>query len=155
MPRLTDQEYLDRRKVVFREWLLHHGALFARLPLSEQHALHVYFATVQDLQRPELLAFRARITRERPALAQEAGRAFRDLELLRAGETSGRIQAHAASLTQPVRIGQSRLKQRTLTVLPLAWPTPDVRRLAWVLAEFAQTPEGEAMIAELERKSVH
>lgn len=85
MPSLTDQEYMDRRKVVFREWFIHHGDLFARLPLREEHALHTYFATEEDFQRPQLLAYRARITREQPALAQEAGRAFHDLELLRAG----------------------------------------------------------------------
>ena len=143
MSRLTDQQYLDRRRVGFREWLIHRGALFVRLPISEQHALHAYFATEQDLQRCDLLALRARITKERPALAQEAGGAFHDLELLRAGETSERTRRYEASVTQRVRVGQSELKQRGVAVLPVARQSPDVRRLARVLVAFAETAELE------------
>ena len=147
MPRLTDQQYLDRRKVVFREWFIH-GVLFARMPLREQHALHTYFATEENLQRTDLLAHRMRVTTEQPALAQEAGRAFHDLELLRAGERSERVQQHQTSLTQ--RVGSGR-RQRNLIVLPIARPTPDERRLVRTLAAFSQTPEFEKMTG----KEVH
>jgi hypothetical protein len=137
MPRLTNQQYLTRRLLVLREWHDNHGRAFGFLRTSEQRALHDYFGTLKPFRPTEALEYRQRISGERPALAQAAGRAY----IL--------FQSARQFVPKPVSKESVRARaagaKRQITVSPIVRPEIDVDRLARLLLKMARQEAEEGI----------
>ena len=79
MPRLTDEHFLSFGRWLSELWVRNRQA-FGFISYQDQRFLHEYFRPSVELSHLELLAHRRRITAERPALPQCAGRALRKLK---------------------------------------------------------------------------
>jgi len=130
MPRLTNQQYLDRRQVVLHEWYDEDGGSLGFLHVAEQHAIHRYFATLENFTPTQALEFRDKISVDHPALPQIAGRAYKNLDA-----------AIHFVLPEPAVTVPGTRKQRNIRVSMVAKAEPDYYRLARLLLRIATDPE--------------
>jgi len=79
VPRLSNTDYLKRHRLLHTLWFEHQGTPFSYLSSREQWDLHGYYLPYKDLTDEELLAHRLTITKERPAIPAQAGKAFANL----------------------------------------------------------------------------
>lgn len=136
MPRLTDQQYLERRRLILREWFGRDGNGFGYLSPEDQHALHDYFGTLKNLDAKGALAFRRQIPASRPSLPHKAGRAF--LELTSA------LEYYANLPPTPPATGPKRSRQ--VKLYALVQPEIDVKQLVRVLVMLSKDPAARALI---------
>jgi len=141
VPRLTDQRYSDQHDFIADAWT-HHHELFTVLPPAQQSAVHDYHVPSQVLSRDELLAHRQMITKARPSLPGQAGKAYRRLhavysaaEHFAAGDGQlfraiVRHFAHKTSVTVPSSQGR---RAHTITASAIVRPTIDPDLLARTL----------------------
>lgn len=73
MPRLTNKQYLERRKLLMKNWKAG-GSAFSTLSSIEQMQLHEYFAPTRKLTAAEALEHRVRASTQQPSLPQAAGK---------------------------------------------------------------------------------
>ncbi|MEC5152461.1 hypothetical protein [Cryobacterium sp. GrIS_2_6] len=76
MPRLTDIDYLKNRAALREEWVLRDGTAFVMLIPTEQVTLHDYYEPAREMGFLESVEHRRQISRTRPSLPHQAGRAF-------------------------------------------------------------------------------
>ncbi len=93
MPRLSNQQYLQRHHVL-RELWLNNQPQFARVGVSQQWELHAYFLPSKDLTDKELLEHRQAITKEDRSLPHKAGKAFAALRSPRKPRSRSDMQSH-------------------------------------------------------------
>jgi len=125
MPRLTAKQYLKAHDQLRRFWL-HDNRLFAELSPTEQWQLHDYFKPDKDWSDLELLAHREHISKQRPSLPHQAGRALTRLH---------NKAAHYALLgvrraKSPVAARIRKQSERRLTVKAVVRPEVDADKLA-------------------------
>jgi hypothetical protein len=126
MPRVTDQDYLDRHHRLRQVWLNASGR-FANLATGEQWDLHAYYVPSKDLSDEALLEHRGRITQQRRSLPAKAGKAFEAL-------ASGKVHAVVSG---PV-ITKGKLAGHHLSVRAIVRPEPDLRKFAQALLGVAE-----------------
>ena len=116
MARLTNKEYLLRRKFLQALWEHEKGQnAFSYLDPNKQMILHSYYATAKNEWTDEqVLEYRK--TRSNSE-AFSAGKAFNELYRIVAGQTK---------------------VQRTTRVLPLVRPDVDMKRVARIIFELAK-----------------
>lgn len=76
MPRLTDIDYLKNRAALREEWVLRDGTAFVMLIPTEQVTLHDYYEPAREIGFLDSIEHRRQISRTRPSLPHQAGRAF-------------------------------------------------------------------------------
>lgn len=76
MTRLTHTTYTLHHHQLRREWLDRHGFAFTMLSPTEQILIHDFYEPSKPLTDRQLRAHRAAITRARPSLPHQAGKAF-------------------------------------------------------------------------------
>ena len=125
MPRLTTKDYLRTHDRLRQLWL-HDEGIFAELRPKDQWLLHEFFIPDQELRDPELLIYRDRVTKQRPSLPHQAGRA-----LSRFWGTTARVGVERVTRTKALASAK-RLRQsdRHLIVKPLVRSELDVHQLA-------------------------
>jgi len=107
------------------------SGLIRRALLPEQWHLHAYFRFTGGLSDSNALQHRKAVSRDRPALPQQAGRALRRL-----------WQSAQAPAVQPVAAsGMRRKKVTRVKVRSDVRPQPDVERLAQVLLDLTRPPK--------------
>src|SRR5665213_1106817 len=73
MPRITNQQYLNRHHILSEIWS-RSPKCFGTLPFNRQLDVHLYFAPSKDWSDEDLIAHRRNITIEHPGLAQQASK---------------------------------------------------------------------------------
>lgn len=76
MPRLTHTTYTLQHHQLRREWLDRHGLAFTMLSPTEQILIHDFYEPSKSLTDRQLKAHRDAITKIRPSLPHQAGKAF-------------------------------------------------------------------------------
>jgi hypothetical protein len=76
MTRLTHTTYKLQHQQLRREWLDRHGFAFTMLSPTEQILVHDFYEPTRSLADRQLRAHRAAITKLRPSLPHQAGKAF-------------------------------------------------------------------------------
>ena len=144
MPRLTNHDYLVRRRILFDDWDLHDGEVLSELQSFEQHDLHRFFAPTVDLYDDDALAYRREVAKKDPGLAAQAGRAYAHFERELAVARERRA-ARAAAPARPARKQNNRSGwrkgARKIIVKPLVRPERDLKRIVKVLVDFAVEDE--------------
>jgi hypothetical protein len=112
---------------------------YAYLTSTEQWQLHDYFQPSKYLADTELLEHRKKISKERPSLPHQAGRALAKLE--RHAARLAVQHAKPAALSQPVQ-HQRRGKDRVITVRSVVRPEPDLKLLARAIVMLAYHLDG-------------
>lgn len=130
MARLTNNDYLENRWWLTQLWLDSVGS-FVELSSREQWHLHAYFRFTEDLSDSSALQHRKAVSRDRPALPQQAGRALRRL----------RQSAQALAVQPLTASGMRRKKVARVKVRSVVRPQPDVERLAQILLDLTRPPK--------------
>lgn len=125
MSRLTAKDYLRTHDRVRKLWS-QDSSLFAELTPMEQWQLHDFFKPDKAWSDLELLQHRDAITKERPSLPHQAGRA-----LAKFWETTARLGVRRVARAK-APAGNKRVKQgdRRLIAKALVHPEPDLEKLA-------------------------
>lgn len=123
MARLTNQHYLLIHRQLRKAWLEVPHCISWLTP-TEQWQLHDFFQPANQLTEVELLAHRRDITKRRPTLPSQAGRAL--AKLYRIAQTSQLIK-------QVTPIGHG----RHIAVYGLVNPELDLEALAHILVDIA------------------
>lgn len=76
MTRLTHTTYRLQHHQLRREWLDRHGFAFTMLSPTEQILIHDFYEPSKSFTDRQLRAHRAAITKLRPSLPHQAGKAF-------------------------------------------------------------------------------
>ena len=134
MPRLTAKQYLPAHDQLRRFWL-HQPRVFGELTPGEQWRLHHFFKPSHDLSDLELLQHREQVTKTRPSLPRQAGRALAKLQSAAAVVAVEGVRR--AKAPAPVKIRRSR-GERRLVVRAVVRPEPDIKKLAQALLEMAR-----------------
>lgn len=135
MPRLDTAHYLESHHRLRKLWHKNHG-LFADLTPVEQWMLHNFFRPDADLTDEQLIAYRKRVTAERPGLPQQAGKALAQFD-----------QLATASDSTPKADRMPGPKSRRFTLKPIVHPEPDAKKVAhafWMLAEYLNEQQGSS-----------
>ena len=132
MPRTTNKQYIYRYVVIQVAWR-QYPSYFAQLSSGSQSHLHDYFRPACEWGDRELLAHRRRVSMARPALPQQAGRAY--AQLMRVVDAAERQPAARA------RVGTGKL--RSVQVRGVRRASPDTERLVRVLIQWALTHRDE------------
>jgi hypothetical protein len=133
MSRQTSSHYYHVHQQLRRFWLTHDG-LYAALSPTEQWLLHDYYQPSKDFTKDQLLTHRAEITKRRPGLPQQAGRAYAKFQERAAIWAVQVIRAkHAAK----VPTARAKERERTITVRAVVRPTPDYAKLSRALLRIA------------------
>lgn len=127
MPRLTNNDYLVRRRILCDEWDIHHGGVLSELQSFEQHDLHLFFAPTVDICDDDALAYRKEVVEKHPGLASQAGRAYAhfERELVLARERRAARSMAPAAEAPAKRCGNRggwRKGSRKVIVKPLVQP---------------------------------
>ena len=136
MSRLTPKQYLRTHRQLRRFWLSD-DRLYAELTPLEQWQLHDYFQPSKNLTDEELLAHREHITKERPSLPQQAGRALSKFQAWAAQLGLARVRRAKAPIAMGGRRGGKR-RDRHLTVKAVVRPEIDLDKLARALLAVAK-----------------
>lgn len=132
MPRLTAKRYLYARDQLRRFWLTDEG-LYAELTPTEQWQLHDYFQPGKDWPAEQLLKHRAQITKERPSLPHQAGRALSKFQERVAQVALLRVRG----AKRPIAAGRPSRGERHLEVKAVVRPEPDLKKLSRALIAVA------------------
>ena len=124
MPRLNNNTFIKRHLWLRRLWL-EHQPRYGVLGPTEQWAIHDYYQPSHELSNTELLAHRAAISKERPALPAQASKAFKVL-------IDPRTNPNRSATFDTDERG------RTLRLTGVVNPEIDVEKLARVLLEMAE-----------------
>ena len=127
MPRLTNHDYLNNRRLLCEQWVEHDGGAFINLPRQAQLDLHDYYTPSREMWDDDAITHRDAIAKEFPSLPQKAGRALEALRASLDGEANQLVQRHLERTTHVVQIGK---KRRTIGVAGIANPNPDYTSLA-------------------------
>ncbi len=112
---------------------------YSYLSSAEQWHLHDFFQPTKDWTDDDALAHRAEITKERPSLPHQAGRALAKIDEIAPRLAITQVRQHHASASgQPARRSNVRSKERHVTVRAVANPEPDTERLARVVIAMAE-----------------
>jgi hypothetical protein len=117
MPRLSTKQYLDLHNYLRHLWL-EHKQIYSLLQPNQQWDLHEFFAPTEDLGPEQLLAHRKQAAAAASSLPQSAGRAFKELDLIMAGQK------------RPHTISVPAGRQGHLHAHPLVNPDIDYEKLA-------------------------
>jgi hypothetical protein len=126
VPRLTNEQYLERHRALKRIWTEDQAA-FGVLPYNQQMDIHQYFVPNIDLTDDELIRHRHGIQNRQPSRPQRASKACVKIEL------AVRKNSHRSVAAVPVPRGK-----RKITVTAIARPEPDLKRFAEALLELAK-----------------
>jgi hypothetical protein len=129
MPGLTDHDYLNLQRWLTIIWS-EHQPVFSLISPVEQWMLHDFFVPSWSLADEELIAFRAKVSSERPGLPAAAGRA--------AARLNARLEAAQAS--SPVGVEG----KRQVKVYAAVRPSVDTGSLARALLVAAETLDLES-----------
>jgi hypothetical protein len=133
MPRRTDQHYLQTHRQLRRLWE-HAQSAYGHLSPTEQWLLHDYFQPSKDLTDLELLEHRAQISRERPALPQQAGKALAQLY-----EAAAQVAVRSVHLSHQAKLPKyARQPHRQIQVYGVVNPEIDLHALLHVLLDIAE-----------------
>lgn len=102
------------------------------MPIDQQ-VLHAYFAPSEAMSDVEALRYRAAVTRERPSLAQRAGRAYALIEPFILTKPKPR-----PPVTMTPQLRRKRGEKPVIVVGCVLRPKPDLEKLtkvAWALAK--------------------
>ncbi len=143
MPRLTNRDYLNNRRLLCEQWLEHDGGAFINLPRQAQLDLHDYYAPSREMWDDDAITHRDAVAKQFPSLPQKAGRALEALRASLEGESNQILERHRDRTTSIVQVGKQR---RAIRIAGLANPNPDYSSLAEHLvdmfrAELAQFDE--------------
>jgi hypothetical protein len=125
MPRLTTKDYLrthDRLRKIWRNT----PRAFSEVSPTDQWQLHDFFKPDRDWSDLELLQYRDHITRERPSLPHQAGRALERFWTASANFATNQVRR----AKQPATAQRVRQSERKITVKALARPEIDTKQLA-------------------------
>ena len=125
MTRLTHTTYKCQHHQLRREWLDRHGFAFTMLSPTEQILIHDFYEPSKLLTDRQLRAHRAAITRARPSLPHQAGKAF------------VRITPFLDVVPAPLR-SPGRGKPYSVKVTSLVNPQIDPARLAKILIDITR-----------------
>ena len=134
MPRLTDDNYLNQRELIEREWN-HSDGHFARLTVVDQYTLHTYYRPSKKLSDQEALEHRHIVTSSQPSLPQRAGKAFAHF-----------ISALTAPQPKPVVTPYRRRRRGPyqVRVASIVRPDVDFDKLARVLLDIVRDQAAKA-----------
>lgn len=141
--RAPDTRFLYRHRFLHMLWSADLKRAFLTMTYSQQRALHDFYRPAEDLTDAQLAAHLATITKDRPTLAPQAGKAYRKIErtFLHATEVAdgdGKIlhrllrQKEVKTVTAPDRRG------RRIVVSGLARPVLDTKAIARVILQVAK-----------------
>jgi len=136
MSRSTNSKYLQTHHPLKRLWQ-HATSAYDRLTPTEQWQLHDYFRPSKDLTDAELLAHRAAISKERPTLPQQAGKALVKLQ----GAAAHVALRGVRMRKQPKAAKYARGKRGQIQVYGVVKPELDLKALARALLGIAQDME--------------
>ena len=144
MPRLTNSDYHATRAWLAELWQNNKG-WFSYLSAAEQYALHDYFVPSKHLSDEALLEHRQTITKQRPSLPHQAGKAASKLDRI---VTKGPQVIDTTRAVTRTALKAKSGKARNLTVRAVMRPEPDFHKLARALialktAELKQRKEDE------------
>ncbi len=139
MPRLSSADYLDHRLHLRVAWN-DDAAGFGALSGSAQRALHDFYAPTQELRKHEALEHRRVVSRGRPSLPHEAGRAYRRIE------AEWRRLDHRSKLLASTQPAGTRISSRNrhVTLQPVWRPEPDIPLLVRALIDIVRARDGQA-----------
>lgn len=132
MPRQSTRRHLEVRRWVAKLWT-ERPSILGALSHQDQRYLHDYFLPSVIVSDEQLLAYRAKISKDRPSLPQCAGRAVKRLEAL-----------VAMPARVPVAASWSRTKQRGTPAVTAATVKPQIdiesmaRALVWAAEGLAK-----------------
>ena len=129
MTRLTHTTYTLQHHQLRREWLDRHGFAFTMLSPTEQILIHDFYEPSKLLTDRQLRAHRAAITRARPSLPHQAGKAFVRIAPF--------IDVELAPLPMP-----GRSKPYVVKITSLVNPQIDPVRLARILIDVRREIDG-------------
>lgn len=132
MPRLTAKQYLKAHDQLRRFWL-RDNRLFAELTPTEQWQLHDYFKPDKDWSDLELLAHREQISKERPSLPHQAGRALAKFHDKAAHFALGKV--HRAKHPVPAKIRKQ--GERNISLKAVVRPEIDAHKLTRAFVNLA------------------
>jgi hypothetical protein len=128
MSRLTNREYLRIHRQLGYFYRQDKG-LYASLTPREQWLLHDFFQPAHDLPNRQLLDHRRAITKARPSLPHQAGRAL------------SKLRRHSAGLQEVVPVTEIRNKPVKVTAVQvrgIVRPKPDLHKLVEALQAMAR-----------------
>jgi hypothetical protein len=134
MPRQTSATYYRIHKQLRHFWL-DRDRLYAELSPTEQWLLHNYFQPSKDLTKEQLLVHRDEITKRRPGLPQQAGRAYAKFQSAAAAWAVHAVRARHAALAPA---GRTKRGERLISVKAVVRPEPDYPKLARALLKMAE-----------------
>ena len=137
MPRVTDQEHIARYRALHRVWLEHQG-WFRYASAQSQWYLHDYYQPSLELTDEQVLAHRRDVRELRPALAQQAGRAYVGLLV---GMFEG---VHELGALTTVVSARGKRKPRRVCVSAVIRPMPDPEVIARAVVEAVLNPRDAA-----------
>lgn len=126
MPRLTARQYLKTHDRLRSLWL-RDARLFSELSPKDQWLLHDFFVPDRELSNLELLQYREAITKERPSLPHQAGRALERFWTTTANVAVKRVRTAKVPAGPRKRVRQ---EDRHFTIKPLARSEIDLPKLA-------------------------
>ena len=129
MTRLTHTTYTLQHHQLRREWLDRHGSAFTMLSPTEQILIHDFHEPSKRLVEGELKVHRVAITKLRPSLPHQAGKAFVRIAPF--------LDVVPAPLPSP-----GRNKPYVVKVTSLVNPQIDPARLAKILIEARREIDG-------------
>lgn len=127
MPRLTNRDYLNNRRLLCEQWLEHDGGAFINLPRQAQLDLHDYYFPSREMWDDVAITHRDAIVKAFPSLPQKAGRALEALRASLEGESNQILERHRDRTTSVVQVGR---QQRAIRITGIANPNPDYPALA-------------------------
>ena len=122
MPRLTNRDYLNNRRLLCEQWLEHQGGAFINLPRQAQLDLHDYYAPSREMWDDDAITHRDAMAKAFPSLPQKAGRAFEALRASLDGEPNQVLERYRERTTNVIESGK---KQRRIRITAIANPNPD------------------------------
>ena len=134
MPRLTTKNYLRAHDRLRKLWL-QDIRLFAELTPTEQWHLHDFLKPDKDWSDLELLQHREAITKQRPSLPHQAGRALEKFWSRSANLAVKRVRA-AKVPAGPAK--RTNLRDRKISVKAVARPEIDTKKLARAYIQLAR-----------------
>ena len=126
MTRLTHTTYTLQHHQLRREWIDRHGFAFTMLSPTEQILIHDFYEPSKPLTDCELRAHRVEITRVRPSLPHQAGKAF------------VRIAPFLDVVPAPLR-SPGRGKPYVVKITSLVNPKIDPERMARILLDIVRS----------------
>ena len=123
MPRITNQQYLERHNALRRIWL-EDQEFFGALDYNQQMEVHAFYAPAREWSDQELIEHRAKARELDASLPHRASKGFLQIET-------------AFLAPRPVRTPVPRGKGK-VRVIPIAKPEIETRKLAMAFMQLAE-----------------